>query len=151
MKFLNVIASDSSRRAFCVNWQRSSFRYKYLNETRVQIHAAHTKQMPHVVTASLSLSLSLSLFLVLLPTTMTNGGGEHECIMHVYIVIHPMDRLVLSFCYEFSEQFNHAKTESVRILFELKNIVIRRSTFVNKTRPDSLASLYVGRDKWDFY
>lgn len=29
----------------CVNWRRRSFRYKYLNETRVQIHAAHTKQM----------------------------------------------------------------------------------------------------------
>lgn len=30
----------------CVNWWRRSFRYKYLNEARVQIHAAHTKQMP---------------------------------------------------------------------------------------------------------
>lgn len=60
MKFLNAIASDSSHRAFCVNWQHSSFRYKYLNETRVQIHAAHTKQMPHVVVAPLAL----------LPTTL---------------------------------------------------------------------------------
>lgn len=37
----------------CVNWRRRSFRYKYLNETRVQIHAAHTKQM---LRARLSLS-----------------------------------------------------------------------------------------------
>lgn len=32
-----------------VNWWRRSFRYKYLNETRVQIHAAHTKQIPHTL------------------------------------------------------------------------------------------------------
>ena len=99
------------------------------------------------------LSLSLSLPLALSPTTMSNGGREHECIMHAYIVIYPMDRLVLSFCYEFSERFSHAKTESVRILFELKNIVIRRSTFVNKPVLIRGASLCigVGRDKCDFY
>lgn len=33
----------------CVNWWRRSFRYKYLNETRVQIHAAHTKQIPRTL------------------------------------------------------------------------------------------------------